>query len=80
MVGDESSCQVAPSRLDVSCHTRDRAVHSRYVARHIYSLTEEPRFEWILVFIALIWATSYAAGLPDAGDALVVASRGPSLR
>jgi lipopolysaccharide/colanic/teichoic acid biosynthesis glycosyltransferase len=43
------------------------AVHSRYVARHVYSLTEEPRFGWILVFIALIWATSYAAGLPDSG-------------
>ena len=43
------------------------AVHSRYVARHVYSLTEEPRFGWILVFILLIWATSYAAGLPDAG-------------
>jgi len=46
-------------------------IHSRYVARHIYSLTEEPRFEWILVFIALIWATSYAAGLPDSGGTLV---------
>jgi lipopolysaccharide/colanic/teichoic acid biosynthesis glycosyltransferase len=46
------------------------AVHSRYVARHVYSLTEEPRFGWILVFIALIWATSYAAGLPDSGGRL----------
>ena len=43
------------------------AVHSHYVARQVYSLTEEPRFGWILVFIALIWATSYAAGLPDSG-------------
>ncbi len=41
------------------------AVHSHYVARHVYSLTEEPRFRWILIFIALIWVTSYAAGLPD---------------
>ena len=41
------------------------AVHSHYVARHVYPLTEEPRFRWILFFIALIWATSYAAGLPD---------------
>ncbi len=41
------------------------AVHSHYVARHVYSLTEEPRFGWILIFIALIWVTSYAAGLPD---------------
>jgi lipopolysaccharide/colanic/teichoic acid biosynthesis glycosyltransferase len=46
------------------------AVHSRYVARHVYPLTEEPRFAWILVFIALIWATSYAAGLPDSGGRL----------
>ena len=46
------------------------AVHSRYVARHVYSLTEEPRFRWILIFIALIWATSYAAGLPDWGGRL----------
>ncbi len=41
------------------------AVHSHYVARHVYQLTEEPRFQWILIFIALIWVTSYAAGLPD---------------
>lgn len=41
------------------------AVHSHYVARHVYPLTEEPRFQWILTFIALIWVTSYAAGLPD---------------
>jgi lipopolysaccharide/colanic/teichoic acid biosynthesis glycosyltransferase len=46
------------------------AVHSHYVARHVYSLTEEPRFRWILVFIVLIWATSYAAGLPDSGGRL----------
>lgn len=46
------------------------AVHSHYVARHIYPLTEEPRFRWILVFIALIWVTSYAAGLPDVGGRL----------
>ena len=46
------------------------AVHSHYVARHVYSLTEEPRFGWILVFIALLWLTSYAAGLPDAGGRL----------
>ena len=46
------------------------AVHSHYVARHVYSLTEEPRFRWILIFIALIWATSYAAGLPDSGGRL----------
>jgi lipopolysaccharide/colanic/teichoic acid biosynthesis glycosyltransferase len=46
------------------------AVHSHYVARHAYSLTEEPRFRWILIFIALIWATSYAAGLPDWGGRL----------
>jgi len=45
-------------------------VHSHYVARHVYSLTEEPRFRWILIFIALIWATSYAAGLPDGGGRL----------
>ena len=55
------------------------AVHSHYVARHVYSLTEEPRFGWILVFIALIGATSYAAGLPDAGGRLSGASPGPSL-
>jgi lipopolysaccharide/colanic/teichoic acid biosynthesis glycosyltransferase len=42
-------------------------VHSHYVARQVYPLTEEPRFRWILIFIALIWATSYAAGLPDSG-------------
>jgi lipopolysaccharide/colanic/teichoic acid biosynthesis glycosyltransferase len=47
-----------------------QAVHSHYVARHVYSLTEEPRFRWILIFIALIWATSYAAGLPDWGGRL----------
>ena len=47
------------------------AVHSHYVARHVYSLTEEPRFRWILIFIALIWATSYAAGLPDSGGNLL---------
>jgi len=46
------------------------AVHSHYVARHVYSLTEEPRFRWILIFIALIWVTSYAAGLPDWGGRL----------
>ncbi|MGD0983634.1 MAG: sugar transferase [Acidimicrobiales bacterium] len=46
------------------------AVHSHYVARHVYALTEEPRFGWIMVFIALIWATSYAAGLPDSGGQL----------
>jgi len=46
------------------------AVHSHYVARHVYPLTEEPRFGWILVFIALIWVTSYAAGLPDVGGRL----------
>jgi lipopolysaccharide/colanic/teichoic acid biosynthesis glycosyltransferase len=46
------------------------AAHSHYVARHVYSLTEEPRFRWILVFVALIWATSYAAGLPDWGGHL----------
>ncbi len=46
------------------------AVHSHYVARHVYSLTQEPRFRWILVFIALIWAASYAAGLPDSGGRL----------
>jgi lipopolysaccharide/colanic/teichoic acid biosynthesis glycosyltransferase len=46
------------------------AVHSHYVARHVYSLTEEPRFRWILIFIALIWATSYAVGLPDGGGHL----------
>ncbi|MGA2804854.1 MAG: sugar transferase [Acidimicrobiales bacterium] len=45
-------------------------VHSHYVARHVYSLTEEPRFRWILIFIALIWVTSYAAGLPDGGGRL----------
>jgi len=44
--------------------------HSHYVARHVYPLTEEPRFRWILVFIALIWVTSYAAGLPDSGGSL----------
>jgi lipopolysaccharide/colanic/teichoic acid biosynthesis glycosyltransferase len=41
-------------------------VHSQYVAPTPYSLTQEPRFTWILVFIGLIWLTSYAAGLPDA--------------
>jgi exopolysaccharide biosynthesis polyprenyl glycosylphosphotransferase len=46
------------------------AVHSHYVARHFYSLTEEPRFAWILVFIVLVSATSYAAGLPDSGGGL----------
>ena len=46
------------------------AAHSHYVARHVYSLTEEPRFRWILVFVALIWVTSYAAGLPDWGGHL----------
>ena len=46
------------------------AVHSRYVARQVYPLTEEPRFRWILIFIALIWATSYAAGLPGSGGSL----------
>jgi lipopolysaccharide/colanic/teichoic acid biosynthesis glycosyltransferase len=47
------------------------AVHSHYVARQVYPLTEEPRFRWILIFIALIWATSYAAGLPDSGGRLL---------
>jgi len=46
-------------------------VHSQYVAPHPYALTQEPRFKWILVFIALIWLTSYAAGLPDATGNLV---------
>jgi lipopolysaccharide/colanic/teichoic acid biosynthesis glycosyltransferase len=46
------------------------ALHSHYVARHVYPLTEEPRFRWILIFIALIWVTSYAAGLPDWGGNL----------
>jgi len=46
------------------------AVHSHYVARHAYSLSQEPRFRWILIFIALIWVTSYAAGLPDPGGHL----------
>jgi len=46
------------------------AVHSHYVARQVYPLTEEPRFRWILIFIALIWATSYAAGLPDSSGHL----------
>ncbi len=46
------------------------AAHSHYVARHVYPLTEEPRFRWILIFIALIWVTSYAAGLPDSGGSL----------
>ncbi len=46
------------------------AAHSHYVARHVYPLTEEPRFRWILIFIALIWAASYAAGLPDSGGRL----------
>lgn len=41
------------------------AFHSHYVARHVYPLTEEPRFRWILIFIALIWVTSYTVGLPD---------------
>jgi lipopolysaccharide/colanic/teichoic acid biosynthesis glycosyltransferase len=45
-------------------------VHSRYLARHPYSLTGEPRFGWILIFIALVWITSYAAGLPDSGGRL----------
>ena len=40
-------------------------VHSHLIARHSYSLTQEPRFRWILIFVALIWVTSYAAGLPD---------------
>jgi len=46
------------------------AVHSHYVARHVYPLTEEPRFRWILIFIVLIWVTSYAAGLPEWGGSL----------
>jgi lipopolysaccharide/colanic/teichoic acid biosynthesis glycosyltransferase len=46
------------------------AAHSHYVARHVYPLTEEPRFRWILIFIALIWVTSYAAGLPDSEGSL----------
>jgi len=46
------------------------SIHSHYVARHVYSLTEGPRSGWILVFIALIWATSYATGLPDPGGRL----------
>ena len=33
-------------------------------------MSEEPRFRWILIFIALIWVTSYAAGLPDSGGSL----------
>ena len=55
----------SPRRAQRRSWPRRTLIHSRYVARHVYSLTEEPRFAWILVFIALIWATSYAAGLPD---------------
>ena len=50
------------------------AVHSHYVARHVYSLTEEPRFRWILIFIALIWGTGSAPGCRT----LVVACPGDS--
>ena len=41
-------------------------IHSQYVAPRPYPLAQEPRFKWVLIFIALIWLTSYAAGLPDA--------------
>ena len=40
-------------------------IHSQYVALIPYPLTQEPRFKWVLIFIALLWLTSYAAGLPD---------------
>ena len=40
-------------------------IHSQYVALIPYPLTQEPRFKWVLIFIGLLWLTSYAAGLPD---------------
>lgn len=44
--------------------------HSHVIAKHPYAVTQSPRSWWILVFIAVIWLTSYAAGLPDTGDSL----------
>jgi lipopolysaccharide/colanic/teichoic acid biosynthesis glycosyltransferase len=32
-----------------------------------YSLTTEPRFGWLLVFVALIWITTYAGGVNETG-------------
>lgn len=41
------------------------AVHGHSLGH--YALTTEPRFAWLLVFIALIWITTYAAGVAETG-------------
>jgi lipopolysaccharide/colanic/teichoic acid biosynthesis glycosyltransferase len=39
------------------------AVHGHTLGH--YTLTTEPRFAWLLVFIALIWIATYAAGVAE---------------
>lgn len=50
--------------------------HAHFIGH--YAFTQLPRFAWLVVFIALIWVTTYAVGIPDevgtAGDALVRAA------
>ncbi len=50
--------------------------HAHFIGH--YPFTQLPRFAWLLVFVALIWVTTYAVGIPDevegAGDALVRAA------
>jgi lipopolysaccharide/colanic/teichoic acid biosynthesis glycosyltransferase len=41
------------------------AIHGHSLGH--YALTTEPRFRWLLVFIALIWITTYAAGVSETG-------------
>jgi len=41
-----------------------------HAVRHHYALTTEPRFGWLLALIALIWTTTYATGVNEAGLSL----------
>ncbi len=40
-------------------------VHAHVIATVPYSFTGTSRFPWLLIFIVLIWLTTYSIGLPD---------------
>ena len=45
-------------------------VHAHFIARHPYPFTGTFRFTWLVVYIVLIWVTTYAAGVLEARRSL----------
>lgn len=50
------------------------AVHARLIAPHPYSFTGTSRFGWLVVYIIIIWVTTYTAGVLEGGRSIASAA------